>query len=121
MKYIGRSIAAQRSRLEVYFWIYPKPLTRFGNRDFKLESFGIRGKLLNPLKGYLSDVFQRVLLNGEGSSWLPIKAAVPPESILEPLLFLIYCLMGSIPLLNCFPKIRHFFLLPRILMNQLSI
>ena len=35
---------------------------------FKLESFGIRGKLLN-----LSNRFQRVLLNGQESSRLPIK------------------------------------------------
>ena len=44
---------------------------------FKLESFGIRGKLLNLLEDYLSNRFQRVLLNGQESSWLPIKAGVP--------------------------------------------
>ena len=37
MKYIVRSIAPHRSRLEVYFWIYPKPLTRFGTRDFSFN------------------------------------------------------------------------------------
>ena len=57
---------------------------------FKLESFGIRGKLLNLLEGYRSNRFQRVLLNGEESSWFPIKAEVPQGSILGPLLFLIY-------------------------------
>ena len=41
---------------------------------FKLESFGIRGKLLNLLEDYLSNKFQRALLNGQESSWLPIKA-----------------------------------------------
>ena len=43
----------------------------------KLESFGIRGKLLNLLEHYLFNRFQRVLLNAQESSWFPIKAGVP--------------------------------------------
>ena len=54
---------------------------------FKLESFGIRGKLPNLLEDYLSNRLQRVLLNRQESSWLPIKARVPQGSILGPLLF----------------------------------
>ena len=57
---------------------------------FKLESFGIRGKLLKLLEDYLSNRFQRLLLNGQESSRLPIKDGVPQGSILGPLLFLIY-------------------------------
>ena len=40
---------------------------------FKLKSFGIRGKLLSLLEGYLSNRFQRVLLNGQESSWLLLR------------------------------------------------
>ena len=57
---------------------------------FKLESFGIRGKLLSLLEDYLSNRFQRILLNGQESNWLAIKAGVSQRSILGPLLFLIY-------------------------------
>ena len=57
---------------------------------FKLEPFGIHRKLHNLLEDYLSNRFQRILLNAHESSWLPIKAGFPREFILGPLLFLIY-------------------------------
>ena len=51
---------------------------------------GISGELYNLLENYLSDRFQRVILNGQFSLWKPILAGVPQGSILGPLLFLIY-------------------------------
>ena len=56
----------------------------------KLKSMGISGELYNLFENYLSDRFQRVILNGQFSSWKPILAGVPQGSILDPLLFLIY-------------------------------
>ena len=40
------------------------------------------------MESYLSKGFQRVVLNGQTSSWIPIFAGVPQRSILRPLLFL---------------------------------
>ena len=57
---------------------------------YKLKSFGISGNLLNLIKHYLTNRFQRVLLNGQCSNWQSVLAVVPQGSILGPLFFLIY-------------------------------
>ena len=51
---------------------------------------GISGELLKLLENYLTVRFQRVVLNGQTSSWRPILAGVLQGSILGPLLFLVY-------------------------------
>ena len=57
---------------------------------FKIETTGISGNLLKLFQSFLSDSQQRVILNGQHSNWAPALAGVLQESILGPLLFLIY-------------------------------
>ena len=53
---------------------------------YKLKNFGISGNLLTLLTNYLSDRYQRVVLNGQESDWEKINAGVPQGSVLGPLL-----------------------------------
>ena len=57
---------------------------------FKLKTYGVDNKLLKLLKSYLTDHQQRVVLNGQTSSWQNTYAGVPQGSVLGPLLCLIY-------------------------------
>ena len=57
---------------------------------FKLRSNGIEGPLFKLLENYLHNRKQRVVLNGQTSTWANINTGVPQGSVLGPLLFLIY-------------------------------
>ena len=72
--------------------ISQKCLIKFGTRvlSSNYKKNGISGKLLRVLSDFLKDRKQRVILNGQFSSWTSVNAGVPQGSILGPLLFLIY-------------------------------
>ena len=56
----------------------------------KLWSIGITGTLWSWFKEYLSNCYQRVIINNSLSDSLPVVSGVPQGSILGPLLFLVY-------------------------------
>ena len=56
----------------------------------KLKQNGISGNLLKIIEDFLSNRYQRVVLNGQSSGWAVVNAGVPQGWILVPLLLLVY-------------------------------
>ena len=54
----------------------------------KLKAYGVHGKVLNWIKGFLTDHTQRV--NGECSEPAGVMSGIPQGSVLGPILFVIY-------------------------------
>ena len=70
----------------------------------KLKRNGISGNLLSLLTDFLRNRKQRVILNGQSSSWVNVNAGVPQGSILGPLLLLKY-IKDLSDNLQCNPKL----------------
>ena len=56
----------------------------------KLCNFGISGSLLIWCKDYLTDREQRVVIEGQSSTWSVIPSGVPQGSLLGPLFFVFF-------------------------------
>jgi len=56
----------------------------------KLEGFGVKGKVLDVIKDFLTDRTMRVCVEGQWSEVKHVLSGVPQGSVLGPLLFILY-------------------------------
>ena len=84
----------------------------------KLKSHGMRNSIIKWIEQWLNDRRQRVVVDGEVSSWKPVLSGVPQGSVLGLILFLVYRYINDLEegvtskilkfamTLNCLEKLR---------------
>ena len=55
-----------------------------------LEYYGVDSFIVKWIRGFLTDRKQRVIINGESSTWSEVSSGIPQGSVLGPVLFVVY-------------------------------
>ena len=82
------------SPVEVIYLDFQKAFDKVPHQRLilKLKSHGMGNSIINWIEQWLTDRRQRVVVDGEVSSWKSVLNGVPQGSVLGPLLFLVYTL-----------------------------
>ena len=78
--------------LDIVFLDYQKAFDTVPHKRLlkKLKSYGISGNVLKWIEDFLLERRMRVVLNDSVTSWEQVLSGVPQDSVLGPLLFLLY-------------------------------
>ena len=80
------------SPVDVIYFDFQKAFDKVPHQRLisKFKSHGMGNSLINWIEQWLTDRRQRVVVDGEVSSWKSVLTGVPQGSVLRPILFLVY-------------------------------
>ena len=80
------------SRLDVIYLDFAKAFDSIPNQRLlhKLEMYGLTNKIIKWSECFLTGRKQRVIINGEQSTWTEVLSGVPQGSVLGPLFFILF-------------------------------
>ena len=80
------------SPVDVIYFDFQKAFDKVPHQRLisKLKSHGMGNYIINWIEQWLTDRRQRVVVDGEVSSWKSVLSGVPQGSVLGPILLLVY-------------------------------